>query len=158
MIPRVLKRLTALGAALLVLVLSTTNAAAGLTRAEARLLQDLNHVRAAHGLAPLRYDPRLQRAARAHSHEMLVNQFFQHGAFGARMVQFDVRGSLTGENLAWGNGRFGSANAILRAWLESPEHRANLLRPAFTRIGIGDLVGPFFGYDIAHVVTADFAG
>ena len=158
MIPRVLKRLTALGAALLVLILCTTSAAAGLTRAEARLLQDLNRVRAAHGLAPLRYDPRLQRAARAHSRDMLVNQFFQHGAFGERMLQFDVRGTLTGENLAWGNGPLGTASGIVRAWLASPEHRANLLRPGFTRIGIGDLVGPFLGYNGAHVVTADFAG
>lgn len=153
-----LKGLTALGAAILVLVLSTTTAAAGLTRAEARLLRDLNRVRSAHGLAPLRYDPHLQRAARAHSRDMLVSQIFQHGAFGARMVQFDVRGTLTGENLAWGNGSLGSATAIVRAWLLSPEHRANLLRSAFTRIGIGDLVGPFLGYNDAHVVTADFAG
>ena len=158
MIPRVLKRLTALGAAILVLVLTTSTAAAGLTRAEARLLRDLNRVRAAHGLTPLRYDPRLQRAAREHSHDMLVTQIFEHGAFFERMVQFDVRGSLTGENLAWGNGSFGTANGIVRAWLASPEHRANLLRPGFTRIGIGDLVGPFLGYNGAHVVTADFAG
>jgi uncharacterized protein YkwD len=158
MIPRVLKRLTALGAALLVLVLFTTTAAAGLTRAETRLLKDLNRVRAAHGLAPLRYDPHLQRAARAHSRDMLISQLFQHGAFVERMVRFDVRGTMTGENLAWGNGPFGSASAIVRAWLASPEHRANLLRPRFTRIGIGDLVGPFLGYDGAHVVTADFAG
>ena len=158
MIPRVLKRLTALGAALLVLILSTTSAAAGLTRAEARLLRDLNDVRAAHGLAPLRYDPRLQRAARAHSRDMLVTQLFQHGSFGERMLRFDVTGSVIGENIAWGNGPLGSASGILRAWLQSPEHRANLLRPGYTRIGIGDLGGPFLGYTGAHVVTADFAG
>ena len=158
MIPRVLKRLTALGAAILVLVITTSAAAAGLTRAEARLLRDLNRVRAAHGLAPLRYDPHLQRAARAHSRDMLVTQIFQHGAFGQRMVRFDVTGTLTGENLAWGKGPLGSAGSIVRLWLASPEHRANLLRPRFTRIGIGDLVGPFRGYDSTHVVTADFAG
>jgi uncharacterized protein YkwD len=157
MILRVLKRLTALGAALFVLIPSTV-AAAGPTRTEARLLHDLNEVRTAHGLAPLRYDPRLQRAARAHSRDMLASNIFQHGAFGARMLQFDVRGTLTGENLAWGNGPFGTANAIVRAWLASPEHRANLLRPGFTRIGIGDLVGAFLGSNGAHVVTADFAG
>ncbi len=152
-----LTRLTALGAALLVLVLPTA-AAAGLTRAEAHLLRDLNRVRAAHALPPLRYDPRLQRAARAHSREMIATGSFRHGAFGTRMVRFDVRGTLTGENLAWGDGRLGTASAIVGAWLASPEHRANLLRPEFTRIGIGDLVGAFLGYDGAHVVTADFAG
>ena len=158
MIPRVLKRLTALGAALLVLVFTGNAAAAGLTRAEARLLRDLNRVRAAHGLVPLRYDPRLQRAARAHSRDMLISQLFQHGSFGARMLQFDVRGTVTGENLAWGNGPFGTASGIVRAWLASPEHRANLLRPGYTRIGIGDLVGAFLGFNAAHVVTAGFAG
>ena len=158
MIPRVLKRLTALGAALFVLVFATSAAAAGLTRAEARLLRDLNRVRAAHGLAPLRFDPHLQRAARAHSRDMLVTQIFQHGAFDARMVRFDVRGTLTGENLAWGKGQLGSASSIVRLWLASPEHRANLLRSGFTRIGIGDLVGPFRGFGSTHVVTADFAG
>lgn len=154
-----LRRLTALGAAIVVLVLTAaTTAAAGLTRAEARLLRDLNRVRAAHSLPPLRYDARLQRAARAHTREMLETGIFQHGAFGTRMLQYDVRGSLTGENLAWAIGTRAAAGAIVRAWLASPEHRANLLRPGFTRIGIGDLVGVFLGFDGAHVVTADFAG
>jgi uncharacterized protein YkwD len=159
MIPRVLKRLTALGAALVVLFVSTAAAAAaGLTRAEARLLRDLNRVRAAHSLPPLRFDPRLQRAARAHTREMLDTGIFQHGAFGTRMVRFDVRGTVTGENLAWATGAHANASAIVSAWLASPEHRANLLRPGFNRIGIGDLVGAFLGFDGAHVVTADFAG
>ena len=114
MIPRVLKRLTALGAAIVVLVLSTAAvAAAGLTRAEARLLRDLNHVRAAHGLTPLHFDPHLQRAARAHSRHMIATGVFQHGAFGARLISFDVSGTLLGENLAWGTGVQGTANGVL---------------------------------------------
>jgi uncharacterized protein YkwD len=159
MIPRVLKRLTALGAVVVAILISTTAAAAaGLTRAEARLLHDLNRVRAAHGLAPLRFDPHLQRAARAHTRYMLATGVFQHGAVGARLISFEVSGTMLGENLAWGTGVKGTAGGVLRAWLASPEHRANLLRPGFTRIGIGDLVGGFFGRDSAHVVTADFAG
>jgi uncharacterized protein YkwD len=43
-------------------------------------------------------------------------------------------------------------------WMESPGHRANILRPSFTRIGLGRRVGPFAGYGTAAVVTADFAG
>ena len=74
------------------------------------------------------------------------------------MLQFNVTGSLAGENLAWGTGFRGSAKGIVAAWLNSPEHRANLLRPSFTRVGIGDLVGSFQGYGGANVVTADFAG
>jgi hypothetical protein len=37
-------------------------------------------------------------------------------------------------------------------------HRANLLRPSFRRVGVGDLVAVFQGVAGAHVVTADFAG
>jgi uncharacterized protein YkwD len=146
----------ALGVAVLALVPST--ALAGTTRSETTLLQQMNRVRAQHGLHRLRFDAHLERAARSHSREMLAENVFRHGAFGSRMVRFDVRGTLAGENLAWGTGSQGTAAGIVAAWLASPEHRANLLRPSFTRVGIGDLVGSFLGNQGAHVVTADFAG
>jgi uncharacterized protein YkwD len=129
-----------------------------MTPAEALVLRQMNALRAQHGLPPLRFDPHLQRAARAHSHEMLAANVFRHGAFGWRMVEFDVRARIAGENIAWGTGFFGSPARIVAAWLASPEHRANLLRPSFSRVGVGDLVGAFLGYRDAHVVTADFAG
>jgi uncharacterized protein YkwD len=143
--------------AALVLLLPST-ALAGMTRNETSVLREMNRVRVQHGLGRLRYDAHLERAARAHSREMLGANVFQHGAFASRMLRFDVTGSLAGENLAWGTGVRGTAEGIVAAWLASPEHRANLLRPSFDRIGIGSLVGAFHGYGGAHVVTADFAG
>ena len=151
-----LKHLLAAGAALALVVPTTALAAS--TRSESTLLREMNHVRAEHGLGRLTLDAHLQRAARSHSREMVGTNAFQHGAFGDRMLQFKVTGNLAGENLAWGTGARGSAQGIVVAWLASPEHRANLLRPSFTRVGIGALVGPFLGYRGAHVVTADFAG
>jgi uncharacterized protein YkwD len=143
--------------AALVLVLPAT-ALGGSTRAESSLLREMNRVRAEHGLGRLSADSHLQRAARAHSTEMIGANVFQHGAFSSRMAQFNVTGRLAGENLAWGTGARGTAQGIVAAWLASPEHRANLLRSSFTRVGISDLVGAFRGYSGAHVVTADFAG
>ena len=151
-----LKHLLAVTAAL-VLVLPAT-ALAGSTRSESSLLREMNRVRAEYGLGRLSADTHLQRAARAHSKEMIVSNVFAHGAFGSRMLQFNVTGKLAGENLAWGTGARGTAQGIVAAWLASPEHRANLLRPSFTRVGISDVVGAFRGYSGAHVVTADFAG
>jgi uncharacterized protein YkwD len=148
--------LTAVAA--LTLALPTTALASGLTRSEASLLRTMNQVRAQHGLAPLRYDSRLERAARAHSREMVSTNTFAHGAFGSRMLQFNVTGSLVGENLAWGTGPFGTTSGFVKSWLASPEHRANLLRPSFRRVGVGELVSSFRGYRGARVVTADFAG
>ena len=69
-----------------------------------------------------------------------------------------ARGPAFGENLAWGTGRLASARSIVGAWMASPGHRANLLRPGWNRIGIGALSGRFLGYRGATVVTADFAG
>jgi uncharacterized protein YkwD len=140
------------------LVLSAPAAAhTGGKRSETGLLGQMNDVRAQYGLAPLTLDPRLERAARAHSRDMVASNVFDHGDFANRMLQFDVTGAVTGENLAWGTGPRGSALGIVLAWLASPEHRANLLRQSFTRVGIADVVGPFQGHVRAHVVTADFA-
>jgi uncharacterized protein YkwD len=118
----------------------------------------MNTARTSRGLRPLRLDPALQVAARAHSLEMLRYGYFGHGAFGRRLSSFGVRGPTVGENLAWGQGYWRRAGVIVREWLNSPEHRANLLRPGFRRVGIGSLTGRFAGLSNVLVVTADFAG
>ncbi|MDQ2983912.1 MAG: CAP domain-containing protein [Actinomycetota bacterium] len=117
----------------------------------------INSVRGAHGLAPLALDYKLQRAARAHSHDMLKRNYFAHGAFGQRMRRFHVRGPRAGENLAWHTGRLVAATAI-QMWLASPGHRANLLHPGFRRIGVATPWGRFAGARHATVITTDFAG
>lgn len=142
----------------LALLLTGTAGAAGLSQREASLLAVVNGVRAAHDLRPLAVDARLTRAARGHSATMLRENVFTHGSFGERVRRSGARGPRFAENLAWGTGPYGSAQAIVRGWLGSPGHRANLLRPGFSRIGIGALVGTFAGYPGAVVVTADFAG
>lgn len=145
-------------AAVVALLVLAPAAGASLSSPESALLHEMNAVRAQHGLQPLRMDGRLEQAARFHSHEMLAGGVFAHGAFASRMVRFHVQGSLAGENLAWGTGSYGTARGVVVRWLASPEHRANLLRPSFRRVGIGDLTGAFLGHAGARVVTADFAG
>lgn len=125
---------------------------------EASVLTAVNAARTAHGLHALRLDLTLRSAARAHSTDMLRRDYFAHGAFPARMAAFHVHGRLAGENLAWGSGQYGQAGTIIAEWLASPEHRANLLRPGFSRIGIGVVRGSFQGAAGATIVTADFAG
>ena len=129
-----------------------------LSTAEARLLAAVNQTRAAHGLRPVHYDATLERAARAHSAEMLNQGYFAHGAFAQRLEAYGARGPQIGENLAWGSGRLAAPASVVDRWLASPEHRANLLRPGFDRIGIGALSGSFQGANGALVITADFGG
>jgi uncharacterized protein YkwD len=151
-----LRSLLAVLAVFVILLPST--ALASLTRSEFTLLREINRVRAEHGLRRLRVDDHLEAAAHWHTQSMLQSNVFEHGAFGHRMLEFNVRGSLAGENLAWGDGSKGTARGIVAEWLASPEHRANLLRAVFRRVGVGELVGGFQGVTGAHVVTADFAG
>jgi uncharacterized protein YkwD len=125
---------------------------------EAGVLAAVNAARTAHGLRPLRLDLTLRSAARSHSADMLHRNYFAHGAFAGRMAAFHVQGRQAGENLAWGSGPYGRAGTMISEWLASPEHRANLLSPAFSRIGIGLVHGTFQGTVGATVVTADFAG
>jgi uncharacterized protein YkwD len=153
---------TALSAALLALLLTAGAPAAtdatSQAQREASLVEVVNGVRSAHGLRPLAVDPTLRRVARRHSLTMLRRNDLAHGAFAARLAAVGARGPAFGENLAWGVGSQATARAIVRAWVASPSHRANLLRPGFRRIGIGSQIGDFAGHPGATVVTADFAG
>jgi uncharacterized protein YkwD len=118
----------------------------------------MNQARAAHGLQPLRFDDSLQRAARAHSLDMIRRTYFAHGAVLERLRRFRVQAPILGENLAWGAGDQAAAMTIVARWLQSPRHRRILLRPGFLSVGIGAVAASFLGVDDATVVTADFAG
>jgi uncharacterized protein YkwD len=142
--------------ALFALVASAAAQARSLTSSEASLLQTMNGVRTSRGLAPLRLDVHLLRAARGHSADMMRRQYFAHGSVAARALAERARGPVYGEDLAWGTGV--TAQGVVNQWLASPRHRAVLLRPGFRRIGIGITFGTFAGHGGAAVVTADFAG
>jgi len=139
------------------MILPATGAQArGLTSSEASLLQTMNATRQGRGLAPLRVDFHLVRAARGHSADMMRRQYFAHGAVAVRALRSGARGPLFGEDMAWSTGL--TAQWVVDSWLGSPRHRAILLRPGFRRVGIGIAFGSFAGHGGAGVVTADFAG
>ena len=144
--------------ALAFVALTTAPARAGTEATEAALIAELNRVRALHGAAPLRVDPALRSAARAHSSDMLRTEYFAHGDVRPRLLRFGVRAAFLGENLAWGVGTAGDPRSIVSSWLASPGHRRNLLRRGWERVGVGVAVGAFGGYEGVRMVTADFAG
>jgi uncharacterized protein YkwD len=156
----------AIGVALLALTLHTRSGTAApakrssvrLNAFERELLAAINVTRRQHHLDPLVVDLHLERAARFHVDTMLGTDTFAHGDFGARMERFRVKGHVAGENLAWGAGYAASPTMMVTEWLHSPEHRENLLLPAFRRIGVGSEKGAFAGQGDATVVTVDFAG
>ena len=104
--------------------------------AERVLFEAANRERVAQGLAPLRWDDALANAARNHAVLMAQNAL-SHQFPGEPALQDRARvaGALfteVAENVAEG----GAADAIHSGWMHSPHHRANLLDPELTAIGI----------------------
>jgi uncharacterized protein YkwD len=158
-LPRMLIKRQLFAVLLVVFALLATATAAearGLTSSETSLLNSMNAVRQARGLAPVSVDFHLVRAARGHSVDMMRRGYFAHGSVAGRAVRAGARGPLFGEDLAWSTGL--TAQWVIDQWLASPSHRAVLLRPGFRRVGIGIVFGTFIGHGGAGVVTADFAG
>jgi len=119
------------------------------TVAEATLCL-LNGERADRGLATLRANDRLQRAALAHGNDMVEHSYFSHAGRNGSQPAERIRASgylsnggswRIGENLAWGTGELASPKAIMAAWMNSAGHRANILQPAYREIGFGVLAG-----------------
>src|SRR3954465_11063846 len=110
----------------------------------------LNAARAEHGLAPLRRDPRLERAADQHSRDMVARGYFEHetpggGAFSARIAATGWMRHRpewrVGETLAWGSASRAAPAATVQAWLDSPPHRRIVLSARFRVVGIGTVPG-----------------
>ncbi|MBU3865415.1 TerD family protein [Streptomyces sp. 4503] len=115
----------------------------GLLRLASEVIALTNAERAAARLAPLAPDPRLTAAAQAHSDDMVARDFYSHtGPEGgqpwdrARTAGATHRG--IGENIACGQR---SPAEVVRGWMNSPGHRANILKPDFTHIGVGHATG-----------------
>lgn len=99
-------------------------------------LSAVNAVRARHMLAAFAADPQLQRAAETHADWMARTGKYGHEfgpatRFPARLAAAGFEGSA-GENLGVG---YGSIEAAVEGWLDSPEHRRIMLRPRYDRAG-----------------------
>ena len=108
-------------------------------QAERQLLEMANAERAHAGLAPLKMDDGLVRAARAHAAEMASQNQLSHQFSGEPSLPQRLAASSTlrlereGENLAMA----GNADQAHQALMSSPPHRDNLLSPNFNVAGFG---------------------
>ena len=98
-----------------------------------------NDSRAQNGLAPLRCDAQIGRAALRHSADQCQQGYFSHVAPDGRTPSDRIRAegvppASFGENI--GRGQQTPAE-IHRGWMNSPGHRQNILEPDYDRIGVG---------------------
>lgn len=128
----------------------TEAAELGTVALEQSVLCVINEQRGAAGIAPLRSNPKLVRAAARHSSDMVQNGFFSHTSPGGATFIDRIRATgymrgarswLVGENLVWGTGRLSTPASMVAAWMDSPPHRANLLRSRFREIGLSGVLG-----------------
>jgi uncharacterized protein YkwD len=100
----------------------------------------IDGVRRHAGLPKLRANGTLSRAARLKGRRIAACGQFTHEPCGepftAAFRAAGWRRGTMGENLAWGTSWQGSPRAIVNAWLQSPGHRANLLRRSFRLQGL----------------------
>jgi uncharacterized protein YkwD len=102
----------------------------------------VNAERVRQGLGPLTEDPALQAAAESHSVDMGRRDYFEHRSPDGVEPWMRINNSgydsrVVGENLAWGQAEKGSPAETMGAWMDSPGHKANILEPRYTQIGIG---------------------
>jgi uncharacterized protein YkwD len=117
----------------------TSAPSSGNTNAAAEVVRLTNESRLANGLRALVISPRLTEAARLHAEQMAGWQRLAHTIDGARYPTMQARLDAAGyaylnaaENVAW-NQR--TPADVMRTWLGSSGHRANILDPNLTEIG-----------------------
>jgi uncharacterized protein YkwD len=110
----------------------------------------MNAERGARGVGRLQAEPLLGRVASSYARAMVRGRFFDHTSPGGSTMLARIRATSylrdvtswsVGENLAWGTGSLSTPRATVRAWMQSAEHRANLLDRHFADVGIGVAAG-----------------
>jgi uncharacterized protein YkwD len=136
-----------------------------LGRIRAAILCLHNEIRAEHDLPLLREHKRLRKAALGHSRDMVRDRYFEHTTpQGTTMVDRILKagyvredqGWALGENLEWGTGALATPRGALDAWMDSPGHRANILKRSFRELGVGVVLGVPVSDAAGATYTVDF--
>ncbi|MFH1037923.1 MAG: CAP domain-containing protein [PVC group bacterium] len=123
---------------------------------ERELVVLINQYRRANSLLPYKMDSLLTNAARGHSTDMAVNNFFSHTGSGGttpgqRITAAGYNWTTYGETIAAGNS---TAAATINQWKGSPPHNAIMLSSSYREIGIGYAYSASSTY--GHYWTADY--
>ena len=109
------------------------------TAYEREVIALVNEHRRANGLSELSYDWELSRVARIKSQDMKDSGYFAHnsptyGSPFSMMNNFGIQYRSAAENIARG---YATPKTVVDGWMNSSGHRANILNPSFTHIGVG---------------------
>lgn len=115
------------------------------------IIVSTNLERAAMGIAPLKENSALRAAAEAKVSDLFARQYFEHESPTGEGPSDLARTAgyayiLVGENLALGN--FENDQAVVTAWMNSPGHRANILKTGYQEIGVAARKGTYEGRQV----------
>lgn len=118
------------------------------------LIDLANSDRTQNGLPALTVSPVLEQAAQLKANDMAAKGYFAHVSPSGEdpwywFAQVGYNFTYAGENLAV---YFSDSDAVNTAWMNSPEHRANILSDNFTQIGIATAQGMYQGQETTFVV------
>jgi len=99
------------------------------------------------GLAPVKLNTDLSYMAKVKAEEMRDSNYFSHqspiyGSPFEMMNSFGISYSYAGENIAAGQK---TPEEVMKGWMNSPGHRANILNENYTEIGVGLAKGGSYG-------------
>lgn len=109
------------------------------TTMEKSVINLVNVERSKRKLPMLKLNVKLGKTARIKAEDMKNKNYFSHisptyGSPFSMMTKFGISYTATGENIAYGQR---TPAAVMKAWMNSPGHRQNILNPAYTDIGVG---------------------
>lgn len=115
------------------------------------IVRETNQQRIVLGLTPLSSNPVLAEVSKNKVRDMFEHNYFEHispegTSVGEIAEQFDYHYAVIGENLALGN--YAGAKDIVKAWMESPGHKENIVSPHYTEIGVYAEEGVYRGQNV----------
>jgi len=119
-----------------------------------KVLDQTNEQRLKNNLSPLSYSDVLSKSAQAKAEHMFAHNYWAHNAPDGtnpwhffKLVGYDYQ--VAGENLAKD---FYDTDTMIKAWMNSPTHKDNILNPKYKEIGIGVVNGTLSGIKTTLVV------
>ncbi|BDV31302.1 CAP domain-containing protein [Microbacterium terricola] len=114
------------------------------TTPEQRVTAFINQKRAAAGLPKLKVTASLRSAAETWAKHLATNGIFKHSTSTWRMAKIGTATwRSSGENIAAG---YPTASSVMRAWMNSSGHRANILGKSYRGVGVGYVHGGPYGH------------
>ena len=104
-----------------------------------KILELVNSQRTNRGIPKLKIDEKLNRLAQMKAEDMAANKYFSHNSptYGSAfdmMQEYNYSYRTAGENIAKGQK---TPQSVMRAWMGSSGHRANILKSSYSKLGVG---------------------